>query len=176
MNTTTTALIPFAPANDTGPERPSAGRYAQYAELFERILHETRDIEVALEVYESLRSRENSIRPPRVELAKLVAQVSAGYFGLDVQVLYLKSRRADIVAARQVASWILDRRHWKNTAIAEHFRQDHSTVLSSIKRVSAQKDLLMAAHAVEEILRCELAKVADLATVLAADIAGTTSR
>jgi chromosomal replication initiation ATPase DnaA len=173
MNTATTALIPLSPANDTGPERPAAGRYAQYAELFERILRETRDIEVALEVYESLRSQETSIRPPRVELAKLVAQVSAGYFGLDVQVLYLKSRRADIVAARQVASWILDRRHWKSTVIAEHFRQDHSTVLSSIKRVASQKDLLMAAHAVEEILRRELEKVATLATVLAVDFAGS---
>lgn len=70
--------------------------------------------------------------------AELVQETVAEYFDIEVESLSNKSRSAKIVYPRQLAIYLL-RKNTEQTfkEIGKNFNKDHSTVISSIKKIEA---------------------------------------
>jgi hypothetical protein len=148
------ALIPAEPANDTTAPSPP-GRYARYADVFSRVHAETGSIEIALEVLDTYRSREELAprRPP--ELADRIVHIAARLFGVNPKRLFEADRHQDVAAARWIAAWLLVRHRWAKRKIASYLRHDRSTIISGLRRVAADHELLAAAHNAEVLLELE---------------------
>lgn len=145
------ALIPAEPANDTTVRSPR-GRYARYADVFSRVHAETGSIEIALEVLDGYRAREDLAprRPP--DHADRIVQVVARLFAVKAKQLFERNRHHDVTSARYVAAWLLIRCGWKKAKIATFFKLDHSTIIHGLRLVVADVDLLAAAHRAERLL------------------------
>jgi hypothetical protein len=144
---------------DDGPPADTTalatGPYARYAEVFSRVFRETGSIEIALEVYETYRAREDVSRRERGDLGQHIIQISARQFGVNPKRLLEADRHKDVVAARRIAAWLLHRRRWSTLKIGSLLNHDHSTILSGLRRVAADKELLVAAHRAEALLQSE---------------------
>jgi chromosomal replication initiation ATPase DnaA len=162
------AIVPerTTPANDVNPAAPR-GPYARYADLFSRIYAETGSIEIALEVYETQRAREDLLRPKRLDLPERVVELAAAAFGVTPSRLYAADRHSAVVAARRVASWVLRRRHWSKQQIGDYFHQDHSTVITGLRVVANDQQLLLAAHKAAHMLELDEAAAASLSAAVA---------
>jgi hypothetical protein len=145
------ALIPAEPANDTTVPSPR-GRYARYADIFSRVHAETGSIEIALEVLDTYRAREDLAPRRSPDLADRIVQVVARLFAVKPKQLFERNRHHDVTSARYVAAWLLLRRGWKKAKIATFFKLDHSTIIHGLRLVVADVDLLAAAHSAEQLL------------------------
>jgi len=129
--------------------------YARYAEVFSRVYRESGSIEIALEVYETYRAREDLARPKRVDFAQRILQVSASLFCVPPKRILERNRHRDVTSARYVAAWLLSRRRWSTVKIGTLLDLDHSTVLHGLRRVAGDNDLLLAAHKAEQLLELD---------------------
>ncbi len=171
------AIIPSEspPANDTtSPQQ--RGPYARYADVFSRIFSETGSIEIALEVYETFRAREQLHRPKRIDLPHRIVEISASLFGVPPKRVFEVTRRRDVVSARWIASWLLQRRRWSEQRIGDFFNIDHSTVHNGLRRVAANQELLLAAHNAELTLHLDLTEANELADIVVAQSAQNSGR
>jgi hypothetical protein len=142
--------IDKTPANDA--TAPATGPYARYAQVFSRVYRETGSIEIALEVYETYRAREDLTRRRPAGLGQHVVEVAARQFGVNPKRLLEADRHKDVVAARWTAAWLLHRRRWSTLKIGSFLKHDHSTILFGLRRVAADQGLLLAAHKAETLL------------------------
>jgi chromosomal replication initiation ATPase DnaA len=145
----TTSPIETAPANDVTPARSTA--YGRYAEIFSSVHRETGSIEIALEVLDAHRARQE-INPPKPDLPTRVLAVAASLFYVKPKRLLERDRHEDLARARWVAMWLLNRRHWKPGKIALFLGLDRTTVIYGLRRVANDHDLLVAAHKAELML------------------------
>lgn len=148
------------PSNDNA--LPVPGPYAHYAEVFSRVYRETGSIEIALEVYETYRAREDLARPKRVDFAQRILQISGSLFCVPPKRILERNRHRDVTSARYVAAWLLSRRRWSTVKIGTLLDLDHSTVLHGLRRVAGDDDLLLAAHKAEQLLELQDAAAANL--------------
>jgi chromosomal replication initiation ATPase DnaA len=145
------ALIPAEPANDTAAPLPRSP-YARYADVFSRVHAETGSIEIALEVVDTYRAREGLARPKPADLPVRIVEIAARLFGVLPKRLIEADRHKDVVAARWIAAWLLHRRRWSTLKIGSFLKHDHSTILFGLRRVAADRGLLIAAHKAEALL------------------------
>lgn len=129
---------------------PSA--YERYADVFSRVYADARSIPIALEVLDTFRAREALTRPADQDLPKRAIATAAALFHIPAKRLLERNRRADVTSARYVAAWVLRRRRWSYTKIAELFGMDHSTIVHGLRKVATIRDLLLAALKAEQLV------------------------
>lgn len=82
-----------------------------------------------------------------VDVAELIDRVCK-HFGVTRAQLIGRDRHAHVAQARQVAAWLLRQRGFSYPAIGQELKQDHTTVMYSVRKV--------------ERLRSENARVAEV--------------
>jgi hypothetical protein len=146
-----TTLPPrHAQASDVAPT--AAGGYSRYAEVFSRVYRETGSIEIALEVYDTFRAREDVARVARPDLPDRILELAGSLFHVPKRRLLERNRHRDVTSARYVAAWLLSRQKWSTVKIGALLDLDHSTVLHGLRRVAGNDHLLIAAHKAEQLL------------------------
>lgn len=157
------AIIPSdsVPANDTAA-RHQRGPYARYADIFARIYAETGSVEIALEVYETYRAREQFDRPKRIDLPNRIVEIAAAIFGIAPTRVFKADRHSDVVATRRIVAWALYRRRWSTLRIGAFLNHDHSTILTGLRVVADDQELLLAAHKAEHLLEVDEAEAASM--------------
>ena len=124
--------------------------YDRLAEVFSRVYAETGSIATTLEVLDTQRARE-SVAKPMPDLPKRVLAAAAALFHVTPPARLLRAgRHRDICSARWIAAWMLRRRNWSTLKVGRFLGIDHSTVLHGLRRVAANKNLLLMASAAEE--------------------------
>ena len=132
--------------------------YRRWAEVFSQVHRETKSIEIALEVLDTLKERERVLRPRhRIDEPNRIVEICASLFYVPKKRLFERNRRNDVTSARYVASWLLRRRRWPTTKIGEYFGLDHSTIISGLRKVARTDHLLLAASKAEHLLQFETA-------------------
>jgi chromosomal replication initiation ATPase DnaA len=138
----------------------AADEYERLAKVFSRLYEQTHDIALTLEVLDIHRARA-SMAPPVPSVGDRIVTVVASMFDIrPARRLLQPGRHRDLCAARWVASWLLRQRRWSTVKIGRFFGLDHSTVLHGLRRVAANRELLLSARAAESRLEMADAFVA----------------
>jgi chromosomal replication initiation ATPase DnaA len=127
------------------PRDSSSDDYERLAGVFSCVYAETNDIATTLEVLDAHRARE-LVRRPTADLPHRVLAVAAALFHVPASRLLRPGRHRDICSARWIAAWILRQRGWSTLKIGRFLRLDHSTVLHGLRRVVADRGLLLLAR------------------------------
>lgn len=143
-----------SPATD---DALASSTYQRYADVFSRVYADAHSIAIALEVLDVYRAREALLGPADQELPRRVVATAASLFQVPAKRLLERNRRADVTSARYVAAWILRRRRWPYTKIAELFGLDHSTIIHGLRKVARSSHLLLSALKAEHLVDVETA-------------------